>query len=544
VKSANALVGLLAIFTAASCGNSSDSYSIVMVTVTAPPSMPAVVQLRADLANAGRSDVELFPQGQPTKAITFDTSFALALPTSRSGQLDITVSALDSAGRVVAAGSGSAQIAVGGRVDVTISLALPGQADAGSSDAGAGEAGHQVPPDSGLIDTRLSVDALPEDGPWGQDSLGPDGTGGTDVPLTGGAGGVGGVGGAGGVSGIGGATVGEGGRDAGVGGAGGVGGGVGYDAGVDVGGLGGGGGGWSTGGAGGTDARWDVASSDGTGGLFATGGAGGTGGISITGGVGGLGGLSTTGGTGGSGGTATSSDAGSTDAFANACSSTLPCPSYANCQGQPTCNPATGLCSAPTQCSVCGNGALEFSEQCDDGNTVSGDHCSSTCKTEFCGDGIVQSKALASLSLVYLARSCGVTVAQDIWMVLNGIEVVRGTVKPTCDCAPGIVTLPVTNPVFLALGKNGSNVVEVHTAAEISWAVVHYESPSGPGDVFLVDYGSNGAAQYRRPNLCTNGSYQGQEVATQMTLAGSEQCDDGNSNGVGNDPCASNCTLK
>jgi hypothetical protein len=187
---------------------------------------------------------------------------------------------------------------------------------------------------------------------------------------------------------------------------------------------------------------------------------------------------------------------------------------------------------------------LEFSEQCDDGNTVSGDHCSSTCKTEFCGDGIVQSKALASLSLSYLARSCGVAVQQDIWMVLNGTEVVRGTVPSTCNCAPGIVTLPVTNPAFLALGKNGNNVVEVHTAAEISWAVVHYDSPSGPGDVFVIDYGSNGAAQYRRPNLCTNGSYQGQEVGVPMTLAGAEQCDDGNSNGVGNDPCASNCTLK
>jgi hypothetical protein len=145
---------------------------------------------------------------------------------------------------------------------------------------------------------------------------------------------------------------------------------------------------------------------------------------------------------------------------------------------------------------------------------------------------------------MYLARSCGVVVQQDIWMVLNGTEVLRETVQPTCACAPGIVTLPVTNPAFLALGKNGNNVVEVHTAAEISWAVVHYDSPSGPGDVFVIDYGSNGAAQYRRPNLCTSGSYQGQEVGTTMTLAGAEQCDDGSSNGAVNDPCTSNCTLK
>ena len=40
--------------------------------------------------------------------------------------------------------------------------------------------------------------------------------------------------------------------------------------------------------------------------------------------------------------------------------------------------------------SVCGNGALETGEQCDDGNLLDGDHCSSTCVVEaFCGNGAV-----------------------------------------------------------------------------------------------------------------------------------------------------------
>ncbi len=39
----------------------------------------------------------------------------------------------------------------------------------------------------------------------------------------------------------------------------------------------------------------------------------------------------------------------------------------------------------------CGNGSVEGSEQCDDGNIASGDGCSSSCVSEFCGDGIVQS---------------------------------------------------------------------------------------------------------------------------------------------------------
>lgn len=40
---------------------------------------------------------------------------------------------------------------------------------------------------------------------------------------------------------------------------------------------------------------------------------------------------------------------------------------------------------------VCGNGTQETGEQCDDGNVISNDGCSSICKTESCGDGIVQS---------------------------------------------------------------------------------------------------------------------------------------------------------
>jgi cysteine-rich repeat protein len=45
-------------------------------------------------------------------------------------------------------------------------------------------------------------------------------------------------------------------------------------------------------------------------------------------------------------------------------------------------------CSSSCQLE-CGNGVREGNEQCDDGNTVSGDGCSSTCKSE-CGDGKVE----------------------------------------------------------------------------------------------------------------------------------------------------------
>lgn len=39
---------------------------------------------------------------------------------------------------------------------------------------------------------------------------------------------------------------------------------------------------------------------------------------------------------------------------------------------------------------LCGNGAVDEGEECDDGNSVNDDACSNICRTPFCGDGIVQ----------------------------------------------------------------------------------------------------------------------------------------------------------
>ncbi len=50
------------------------------------------------------------------------------------------------------------------------------------------------------------------------------------------------------------------------------------------------------------------------------------------------------------------------------------------CTKEPTCRSASGKTQA---CSTsCGNGNIETGEDCDDGNEVDGDGCSSTCKIE------------------------------------------------------------------------------------------------------------------------------------------------------------------
>ncbi len=46
-------------------------------------------------------------------------------------------------------------------------------------------------------------------------------------------------------------------------------------------------------------------------------------------------------------------------------------------------------CGPTCQTEICGDSITQASEQCDDGNTVSGDGCSATCVDEFCGDNVV-----------------------------------------------------------------------------------------------------------------------------------------------------------
>lgn len=47
------------------------------------------------------------------------------------------------------------------------------------------------------------------------------------------------------------------------------------------------------------------------------------------------------------------------------------------------------VCDAAPTCQVCGNGALEAGEQCDDANLVNTDACLNTCESASCGDGFV-----------------------------------------------------------------------------------------------------------------------------------------------------------
>jgi hypothetical protein len=197
MKRTAAVCVALAAFLWVGCGKS-DSNSIVFVTVTAPPTMPVVTRLRAIVSNAGSSDTRFFPQVQSATPIQFDTTFAVTFPTSRSGELEIVVDALNSASQVVASGSDSVVIVPGGRANVIVHLALVATGDAGASDVMvASDVG--TAPDTGVADGKSTSDVLQI---------------GTDARELGGVGGILGTGGRYGTGGVtsGGGAIGAGGN--------------------------------------------------------------------------------------------------------------------------------------------------------------------------------------------------------------------------------------------------------------------------------------------------------------------------------------------
>ena len=67
------------------------------------------------------------------------------------------------------------------------------------------------------------------------------------------------------------------------------------------------------------------------------------------------------------------------------------CPSDCGpCQacGDFVCEGSETVATCPGDCSLCGDGTLQPTEECEDGNRGSGDGCSAGCRLE-CGDGVL-----------------------------------------------------------------------------------------------------------------------------------------------------------
>jgi len=157
---------------------------------------------------------------------------------------------------------------------------------------------------------------------------------------------------------------------------------------------------------------------------------------------------------------------------------------------------------------TCGDGIVEGSEQCDDGNNVNTDGCLNNCMTARCGDGVVQSEV----------EQCDDGNADNSDACLDTCVAAR--------CGDGFVELGVEQ---CDDGNNSNNDACLNTCAAASC-----------GDGF-VELGVEQCDDANSSN--TDGCLNTCVVALcgdGFVDAGVEQCDDGNTNN--NDGCRNDCT--
>jgi hypothetical protein len=108
-------------------GATPEEQSIVVITLNFEVGVPELRQIRvnAHLADPAMDSDLYFPTA-PAGAIQSGATLALLIPTTRMGLLDLIVFGLDAGGTAVARGNGQTTIAVGDRVDKTISLSACG----------------------------------------------------------------------------------------------------------------------------------------------------------------------------------------------------------------------------------------------------------------------------------------------------------------------------------------------------------------------------------------------------------------------------------
>jgi hypothetical protein len=122
------LLALAVALGASACGDPAakveEVTSIVVVHVSFDDTALELHQIRvaAHLGDEGVDSTLTFPDSRTPARIPSGATLALLIPTTRMGHLDLILSGLDAGGNAIARGNGQTTLAIGERVDVTISL--------------------------------------------------------------------------------------------------------------------------------------------------------------------------------------------------------------------------------------------------------------------------------------------------------------------------------------------------------------------------------------------------------------------------------------
>lgn len=196
----------------------------------------------------------------------------------------------------------------------------------------------------------------------------------------------------------------------------------------------------------------------------------------------------------------------------------------------------------------CGDGERTGDEECDDGNLLAGDGCSDACRDE-CGDGLpgLGAGGVQSVTFRWLGRSCRDpdpgpvgTVAFEIGSATPGgarpVRIAEGAVPGSCECAPGIQELQITDPGTLNWFRSGGiDLRVVGDGSELAWVDVEIDGAA----FVLYDALDGGDGVARVADLCAAGS--GVWIAEGATIH-LEACDDGGREDA--DGCSATCELE
>jgi ELWxxDGT repeat protein/cysteine-rich repeat protein len=180
---------------------------------------------------------------------------------------------------------------------------------------------------------------------------------------------------------------------------------------------------------------------------------------------------------------------------------------------------------------TCGNGVLDGSEECDDGNLVSDDGCDSDCSSTGCGNGLVTAGETCDDGNGdnddACKNDCAPNVCGDgyLFAVLEECDDGNGSNDDGCDnnctatgCGNGIATAGEECDTGIANGTGNCSL----GCASCGNGMI------GPGEQCDDGNGIETDGCANTCNVCGNG-----------VVSGTEQCDDGNL--IGGDGCEANC---
>ena len=190
---------------------------------------------------------------------------------------------------------------------------------------------------------------------------------------------------------------------------------------------------------------------------------------------------------------------------------------------------------------LCGNGAPDPGEGCDDGGNVSGDGCNEFCQPEFCGDAVLQAGEDCDDGGTLAGDGC----APDCTLEFCGDGVVSVALGEECDeGAANSDTNPCTSTCLANVCGDGLILVDVETCDDGN-------TLSGDGCSDACDLEVCGDNVVGVGEECDDGNIVANDGCGPTCLVefcgdgnqgDGEECDDGN--GLDGDGCSKLCTLE